>query len=91
MKRDVCAGTNMVGRIYSKSFFIILRIFLLLIVIFLIIEFISKLKDKKARVNSDKFVPENPEVYGNALNAATTIQIQLLHATNADIGFDSMF
>jgi len=33
-----------------------------LIVIFLIIEFISKLKDKKARVNSDKFVPENPEV-----------------------------
>ncbi|ADU73691.1 MAG TPA: hypothetical protein DEF39_01745 [Hungateiclostridium thermocellum] len=50
------------GEFIAKSFFIILRIFLLLIVIFLIIEFISKLKDKKARVNSDKFVPENPEV-----------------------------
>jgi len=51
----------MVGRIYSKIFFHYSENFFL-IVIFLIIEFISKLKDKKARVNSDKFVPENPEV-----------------------------
>jgi len=84
-KGDVCAGTNMVGEFIAKSFFIILRIFLLLIVIFLIIEFISKLKDKKARVNSDKFVPENPEVLwecpecsNNNPNTTFTLQPMLI-------------